>query len=752
MNEKRLLPIVVLAITCLAARAQEKPNNLPPGTVALPLSEYDKLLDLSEKRAKPPEPPPAPWVIASADARIKVTDDQARGTLTITGEVFRKGPTDVPLVTASTLLGARLANRALPLWNHDGMCAAVIDGPSPFTVELDWATAVTAEPGRASFMLQPPAASSVRVRVELPVETADVHLEPGLITAKSLAAGKTTVEATLEGGKQTRVWWSTHEAVATAAERPGRYLSDVKTLITIGDGQIGMAALVDLTVLQGGPSRFEIRLPDGYEVTGASGSTIDTTEEKAGLLALLVREPSRPRHQFLVSLERTTDGGSLQTEMLLPVVVGSQRETGEAAVEGVGTMELTATAGEDTQRMDVREAADALKGMARQPIAAAFRYQRKGEEPPRLKLDVKRYPDAPVLAAAAEHATVTTLVTSQGRMLHEVSLTVRNQAQPFLRVRLPEGASLLSAEVAGAAVKPVKGQDGTRVPLLRPGFRVDGPYVVSYVYMQPGSPLGDKGAADLALPPMDIPVTVLEWELFVPEQYKLKGFTGNAIEATASLGGVLETPAAISAAPAEMPPLMPAQPYGNAATLTIVVADAEGGVLPGVTVTASTQVRTHSATTDVRGVATLNIPAGVYDLTAELDGFSPFAQKLTQLSPGGSYSMRVTMRATSVAETATVVAEQPVLDRRKTGTGTSFSSEPLVSGSGVRSSSAPLSTSEGKAGGLPGPSSNVLNLQRRISGVLPIRVEIPKTGISYHFVRPLVLDEATTVRFEYKKR
>jgi hypothetical protein len=52
-----------------------------------------------------------------------------------------------------------------------------------------------------------------------------------------------------------------------------------------------------------------------------------------------------------------------------------------------------------------------------------------------------------------------------------VSLTVQNRAQPFLKVTLPAGASIVSVNVAGEAAKPVLGLDGTRVPLLRPGFR-----------------------------------------------------------------------------------------------------------------------------------------------------------------------------------------------------------------------------------------------------------------------------------------
>jgi len=50
------------------------------------------------------------------------------------------------------------------------------------------------------------------------------------------------------------------------------------------------------------------------------------------------------------------------------------------------------------------------------------------------------------------------------------------------------------------------------------------------------------------------------------------------------------------------------------------------------------------------------------------------------------------------------------------------------------------------------PSSNVMNLQKRVAGVLPIRVDVPRAGNSYRFVRPLVIDEETKVTFNYGQK
>jgi hypothetical protein len=48
------------------------------------------------------------------------------------------------------------------------------------------------------------------------------------------------------------------------------------------------------------------------------------------------------------------------------------------------------------------------------------------------------------------------------------------------------------------------------------------------------------------------------------------------------------------------------------------------------------------------------------------------------------------------------------------------------------------------------PSANVFSLQRRVAGILPVRLYVPRSGKSYRFVRPLVLEEETKITFQYK--
>ena len=115
-----------------------------------------------------------------------------------------------------------------------------------------------------------------------------------------------------------------------------------------------------------------------------------------------------------------------------------------------------------------------------------------------------------------------------------------------MKVVLPAGASMLTVDVAGSPAKPADGSDGVRVPLLRPGFRPDGTYTVSFVYLNAGTAFARKGDMQMTLPRMDVPVNVVEWELFLPGEYRADRFGGSAIaahmiEGFAVAGSVAET-------------------------------------------------------------------------------------------------------------------------------------------------------------------------------------------------------------------
>ena len=743
MTGTRTLTLALLLTCSHSAFAQQPPRPTEtPRAVTLSLTEYNRLIDLASRPPQGALVAPVAAVLASAHLRVRVERDTARGVFAITGDALRPGVSRVSLLSGATLIDANAGGRPLPLIADGNAHTALIPGPGPFSLSLEWGAPLQFKPGRASFVLPVPQAGTARATFDLPGDQADVHLSSGLITGKSILDGRTIIEATLDPGSSTEVWWSMRDSAPTAAARELRTLADVMTLITIGDSDVRMVALIDVSVVQGELRTAAVRLPAGYEVTGVSGSSLETSEPVDGGLVLTVANPAARSHQFLVSLERPHDGGSFSVDTGFVSVRDVQRERGEVAIEGVGTLELTADERDPMHRIDVRELNQALQSLARLPVLSAFRYQRSAGTSPALALEVKRFADAGVLAAIADRAVATTLVTSEGRALTEVVLTVQNRAQPFLKVTLPPGASMVSVDVAGQPAKPVMGTDGTRVPLLRAGFRPTGSYQVSFVYLHAGTPFVKKGDIEMTLPRMDLPVGIVEWELFAPERYSVRTIGGNVMDVNAldRLASRSSTTVGQGVARGVVGGLPAAAPGGAgfgvsanrqgrfnvtagvdgpARLLTGRVVDDSGAVLPGVTIEVATRAGLRSVVTDGNGAfAVSDVVPGRVTVTATLAGFQSAQSSFN--ADERPRRLEIGMLVSGLTETATVAAESPRVDVQKVA-------------------AAP-------------PSQNVVDLQRRATGVLPVRIDVPRAGTSHQFVKPLVVNQETVVRLRYKRR
>lgn len=724
---KRVLCFMFLGAALAAAQSRMPVPD--PGQVSLPLDEYNRLLELAGRKPKPVDEPPRPFALRTAAISIDVASGKATGHYELDGEVLAKGAVRVPLTTGLTVLEARQRGQELPLQQDSGVHAALLNGPSEFQIALQAGFALSFDAGKAGFQLPVPDAGVARLALVVPGDHATVGLAPGLITARSSSAGRTTIEATLVPGQPATVWWATREAAPAPAPKPARYLSDIRTLVSVGEGQMGLAALVDVTVLQGRPTQFVMPIPAGYEVTGAAGATLESSESAGRVLTLKLAASAQRSHQFLVTLERPAPAES-KAEVPLLSVAGAQRETGEVLVEGEGTLELAAKESGALRRMDLKEVSPYLRALAHNTPQAAFRHHRQPSEPLGLALEWTRFPSRSLLPAVAEDAMATTMVTPEGKSLTEVKMHLRNSAQPFLRVVLPSGASIVSADVEGQSVKPVTGADGSRVPLLRPGFRPAGRYTVSFVYMDSGTPFAKKGGAEVLLPKMDVPIGLLRWEVFLPERYKVANFTGDAFSAmllpVGERGGEPEEPAVELAAAFDRD-LQPGELGG-------FVVDPSSAVIVNAEVVAEslTNGRKQQARTDAAGHWVVRgLPSGPVRITVNYPGFKSTTYRVEH-DVNRPSTTNARLDVGSVSESVEVTAAAPLVMAQSK----QIEKDLRQQAKRVQNTA----------------SANVLNLQKRVAGVLPIAVAVPRAGMSFRFLRPLVTDEPTRVAFTYKTR
>jgi hypothetical protein len=113
--------------------------------------------------------------------------------------------------------------------------------------------------------------------------------------------------------------------------------------------------------------------------------------------------------------------------------------------------------------------------------------------------------------------------------------------------------------------------------------------------------------------------------------------------------------------------VLPASAYAQA-TLAGIVKDAQGGVLPGVTVEASSPAlieRTRTATTDSAGQYQLiNLRPGTYTLTFSLQGFKAVRRDSIEVTGSGAITINAELGVGGVTETIVVTGETPVVDTK----------------------------------------------------------------------------------------
>src|SRR5688572_25151437 len=103
-----------------------------------------------------------------------------------------------------------------------------------------------------------------------------------------------------------------------------------------------------------------------------------------------------------------------------------------------------------------------------------------------------------------------------------------------------------------------------------------------------------------------------------------------------------------------------------ASSIVGVARDASGGVLPGVTVEASSPAlieKTRTVVTDGQGrYSFVDLVAGTYTVTFTLTGFTTFRREALVLPTNFTATVNADMKVGALAETITVTGTSPVVD------------------------------------------------------------------------------------------
>jgi hypothetical protein len=229
----------------------------------------------------------------------------------------------------------------------------------------------------------------------------------------------------------------------------------------------------------------------------------------------------------------------------------------------------------------------------------------------------------------------------------------------------------------------------------------------------------------------------------------VKDFGGDVVSAELVPAAQQEIVSGVASASFPVPPPPPpiAGPVNYNFSITLpgqlggIVVDSAGAVISGARVAVTSQDTGYSITTATNpgGLwSVMGVPSGRVTIRVESPGFKTTQMRDVAYDANRPGPINTTLQVAASTETIEVNAESSSLS---------------VNGRNYLELEQLESNAKKKAQmAQNAPSSNVMNLQRRVAGVLPVAVDVPRTGTAFHFVRPLVVDEETRVTFGYKSR
>ena len=480
------------------------------------------------------------YAIYQSEYQAEIEEEIAFIKAKVNFEVFkRSGLLKIPLVSSNVGLKDVSLNRKPSFVVRRGsQYWLIIDKPGLYTLDLEFFVKVQRErergPGSVTFKVLPSPISILDV--EMAENQVEIFVEPSIKIETEKLSKKTLATVVLPFTEMVTVRWSKalpKEDIPKAVLEPKIYV-DESTLVSVGDGVAKCFTTLHYSILQSEVSSLRVSLPEEVGILDVSSSQLRDwkvkTEDGRQFLDVYLNYGVKGSYHLNITYEKSIGAGSVTAELPEIRAVGAERQRGFLGIEARTNIELAFNKLSGASTVDVKELPQQVWSRARNPVILAFKYLKV---PYQAVIDVTKHKEVAVLVAAIDSSKYVTLFTEEGKVLTKATYQMRNNVKQFVRLSLPDDASLWSCFVSGKPVKPAKDKQGRiLVPLEKSQVMGEAltQFPVEVVYLIKNPQLGFGGKLKMNLPKLDIPQNELFWSVFLPEMYKYFKFDGDVKE------------------------------------------------------------------------------------------------------------------------------------------------------------------------------------------------------------------------------
>jgi hypothetical protein len=353
------------------------------------------------------------------------------------------------------------------------------------------------------------------------VQNVDVEIPQAQQVVTTARGNATVVSAVITPGYAVSVRW--RKKAAVAEKLPPKLYSETYHLVSIEDDALKINSDINYTILHSEVDSVRLAIPDDLTVLNVSGEGVGEWQEveQGGqrLIIIPFTYGIKGGVTVRVASEKPLSEQGLPNAFSGIQVLDTVRETGFVGIELNTSAEVKVTEMEGLEEVAVQKLPPALFNKSVKPLIFGFKYLK---HPYSVVLDVQKHEKIAVPIAAIDSASVVTLFTEDGKVVHRLVYNIRNSSKQFLEIQLPEEADVWSVMVGTEPVESSISAEGKLlVPLIRSRSvdnRLD-TFPVEVIYCLVAERFSLLGLRTSKLPEVDLLISQLMWSVYLPNDY-----------------------------------------------------------------------------------------------------------------------------------------------------------------------------------------------------------------------------------------
>ena len=497
--------------------------TLREGSVVLTRLEFKQLVDQMKPPAGPDEQPPFDYLITKAIYSGKMGKDNTTFNGTFKVYVLKAGVyLKVPLLPQSIALRDLEVdgNQAL-LVSENGYHNVVLTKPGEYVVTASFSLKSSLEKGPNRIDLTIQQTPITLLELEIPLKNIDVEIPQAQQVLTRPRGNITVVSSIITPGNTISIRW--RKEVAVTEKIPPKLYSEIYHLISINDDALKISSDVNYNILHSEVDGVQLSVPEDVNVLAVSGEGVGEWQEAIQKGQHLIDIPFTYSKKGAVIINIASEK-PLSEKGITHTFSGIQtlqtvRETGFIGIELNTSAEVKVAESEGLERVAVQKLPLSLYNKSVKPLILGFKYLK---HPHSLVLDIKKHEKVTLPVATINSASIVTLFTEDGKVVHRLVFHVRNSAKQFLEIQLPEKADVWSVFVSNEPVESsISTQGKLLVPLIRSRYtnnRLD-TFPVEVIYCLVENKFSLASSRESSLPSVDLLISQLIWSVYLPNGY-----------------------------------------------------------------------------------------------------------------------------------------------------------------------------------------------------------------------------------------